>query len=350
MVQMTSRSSSSAGGSCGSHCTCDSSSDSPRPDSTSASSSVKSLITTTAVKARQSSARLQSMAALAPMTSALLPYAMSVAYVPPFLITSSSTAATKATAMDSDDATAVNTKRAIRQIKNQESANKNRLHLNARLALLMTDVSELKKKEQELQTVVAGPQAENKLLLDQNAFLHSLVISCKQESSSRKENPLDAAASLLLSSPLVMDQSRVELHMLGNGRKKTEGDKIGGDTQVSNMTMMTLRLGKRRTVASTLSATASLTVCSSVFGVTVFTSYDGDAVDSGTIRSVGRVLHESSKSCGMAKCSLEASKSFAALVETTVRSSWHEITSSKLVFGALLNVLSLVAIVLLHRL
>uniref|UniRef100_A0AAV1TMS4 BZIP domain-containing protein n=1 Tax=Peronospora matthiolae TaxID=2874970 RepID=A0AAV1TMS4_9STRA len=186
--------------------------------------------------------------------------------------------------MDSDDATAVKTKRASCPIRTRESANKSRLRRNARLATLMTDIAELKKKEQELQT----------LLL---------------ESFFRKKDPLYAAASLLLSSPLTMNQSRVDLHMLGNGRKKTEGDEIGGDTQVSDMTMLTLRPGKRRAVSSTLSTTASLTVCSSVFGVTVFTSCDGDAVVSGTIRSVGRVLHESSKSCGIEKYSLEVSKS-----------------------------------------
>lgn len=349
MMQMMPRCSSTSR-SCGSHCNCDSSSDSTSPGSSSVSSSVTSLITTTAVKSRQSSAKLQSMAALAPMASALLPYAMPVAYVPPFPITTSSATATRATAMDSDDATAVKTKRAIRQMKNRESANKSRLRRNARLPTLMTDVAELKKKELGLQTVVAGLRAENKSLLDQNAFLRSLVISCKQESSSRKEDPLDAAASLLLSSPLAMDQSRVALHVLENGRKKTDSDEIGGDTQVSDMTILTPRPGKRRAVASTLSTTASLTVCASVFGVTVFTSYDGDAVDAGTIRGVGRVLHESSKSCGMAKCSLEASKSLVALVETTVGSWWHEITSSELVFGVLLNVLSLVAIMLLYRL
>uniref|UniRef100_A0AAV1TAJ1 BZIP domain-containing protein n=1 Tax=Peronospora matthiolae TaxID=2874970 RepID=A0AAV1TAJ1_9STRA len=100
-------------------------------------------------------------------------------------------------------------------MRTRESANKSRLRRNARMATLMKDAAELEKKEQELQTVVAGLQAGENSLLDQNAFLHSLVISCKQESSSRKEDPLDAAVSLLLSSPLAMDQSRVELHTLG---------------------------------------------------------------------------------------------------------------------------------------
>ncbi|CAI5718432.1 unnamed protein product [Hyaloperonospora brassicae] len=207
-------------------------------------------------------------------------------------------------------------------MKNRESANKSRLRRTARLATLMTDVAELKKKEQELRTITA------------NCWL-------------------TAVASLLCPAGSAVDQSSVALHLLESGQKQQNDEEDDQDVielTASDTEMPTLRPGKRRAVASTLSNTASLTVCASVFGVTVFTSYENGAVDPGTVRGVGRVLHEASTLCGMDKCLSEASMSQTAFVETTMRSWWHVVTSSELVFGLLLNVVSFIVIMVLYRL
>ncbi|OWZ09160.1 hypothetical protein PHMEG_00018180 [Phytophthora megakarya] len=281
-----------------------------------------------------------------------VPYALPVAYFPPLLHAnqkrpfpqvlpdSKAPTATTPASSGADDSNSKKSKREIRQMKNRESANKSRLRRKAQLTTLTTEVTELKKKEQELQTIIAGLRAENKSLLDQNTFLRSLVTSFKQEPSSSNTHQVATAFASL---PLPIDQNCVALNMLESGQKMSvEGEDQGVD-------LATTRPGKRRAVTSTLS-TASLAVCASVFGITLFTDYDSDVVDSANIRGVGRVLHEAPTACGMEGCASEASTSVVGFVMTAVRSWWQFVSSSELVFGVLLNVLSFVAIVALYQL
>ncbi|CAI5730803.1 unnamed protein product [Peronospora destructor] len=133
--------------------------------------------------------------------------------------------------------------------------------------------------------------------------------------------------------------------MLASGQKMDVDD----DAQAADVAVMTPQPGKRRTMASTLSMT-SVAVSASVFGITVFVDGDGDAVDATNIRGVGRVLHEAPTSCGIEGCSFEASMSPLRFVATMVRSWVQLLSSSELVFGVLLNVLSFAVIVALYQL
>ncbi|EGZ16825.1 hypothetical protein PHYSODRAFT_354523 [Phytophthora sojae] len=128
-----------------------------------------------------------------------------------------------------------------------------------------------------------------------------------------------------------------------------ESGKMTSDTQAEPMDLTTTRPGKRRAVTSTLT-TASMAVCASVFGITVFADYEGGAVNSGTVRGVGRVLHEAPTVCGMDGCSTDGSLSMVGYVVAAVRSWWQFVSSSELVFGVLLNVLSFIAIVAVYQL
>ncbi|CAI5745114.1 unnamed protein product [Peronospora destructor] len=193
-------------------------------------------------------------------------------------------------------------------------------------------------------TIIAGLRAENKSLLDQNTILRSLVTNCKQERASSQSDHQLAAFTSLPPSP---DQSCVALNMLESGQKMDVDD----DAQAADIGVMTLQPGKRRTMASKLSMT-SVAVSASLFGITVFVDGDGDgdAVDATNIRGVGRVLHEAPTSCGIEGCSFEASMSPLRFVATMVRSWVQLLSSSELVFGVLLNVLSFVVIVALYQL
>ncbi|KAG2788501.1 hypothetical protein Pcac1_g2765 [Phytophthora cactorum] len=295
-----------------------------------------------------------------------LPYAMPVAYFQPTFNTnmkrpfpqmlpgptSPSTSTTTPSTVSAiagtgsptadNDPNAKKSKREIRQMKNRESANKSRLRRKAQLTTLTTEVGELQKKEQELQTIIAGLRAENKSLLDQNTFLRSLVTSFKQEPASSSSSHQMTAAFASLPPPV--EQSCVTLNMLESGQKMD----VDGAIQAADVNLTMTRPGKRRAVTSTLS-TASLAVCASVFGITILADYDGGAVDSGNIRSVGRVLHEAPTACGMDGCSFETSTSLVGSVVTAVRAWWQFVSSSELVFGVLLNVLSFIAIVVLYQ-
>ncbi|CAI5701668.1 unnamed protein product [Peronospora effusa] len=232
---------------------------------------------------------------------------------------SSATTAAAAT----DDSYAIKSKREIRQMKNRESANKSRLRRKAQLTNL----------------TARGLRAENKSLLDQNMFLRSLVTSCKQEhASSHSDHQLAAFVSL-------PDQSCVSLNMLESVQKMDVDD----DAQAADLAVMTPQPDKRRTMASTLSM-ASVAVCASVFGIIVFVDCDGTAVDAGNVRGVGRVLHEAPTPCGIEECSFEASMSPLRFVATMMGSWGQLVSSSELVFGVLLNVLSFVVIVALYQL
>ncbi|CAI5718028.1 unnamed protein product [Peronospora farinosa] len=214
-----------------------------------------------------------------------------------------------------NDSYAIKSKREIRQMKNRESANKSRLRRKAQLTNLTARVAEFETKEKEMLIIIAGLRAENKSLLDQNMFLRSLVTSCKQEhASSHSNHQLAAFVSL-------PDQSCVALNML----ESVQNMDVDDDAQAADLAVMTPQPDKRRTMASTLSM-ASVAVCASVFGITVFVDCDGTAVDAGNIRGVGRVLHEVPTLCGQL------------------------VSSSELVFGVLLNVLSFVVIVALYQL
>ncbi|EEY60498.1 uncharacterized protein PITG_13196 [Phytophthora infestans T30-4] len=287
-----------------------------------------------------------------------LPYAMPVAYFQPTLNTNlkrpfpqvlpvpttpstSSGPVTHASPAADFDPNAKKSKREIRQMKNRESANKSRLRRKAQLTTLATEVTELKKKEQELQTIIVGLRAENKSLLDQNTFLRSLVTSFMQEPTSSSSSHQMTAAFASLPPPV--EQSCVALNMMESGQKM----EVDGDLQTEDTDLTMTRPGKRRAVTSTLS-TASLAVCASVFGITIFADFDGD-VDSGNVRSVGRVLHEAPTACGIEGCSSDMSKSCISFMVTAVKSWWQFVSSSELAFGVLLNVLSFIAIVALYQ-
>ncbi|RQM11788.1 hypothetical protein DD237_005340 [Peronospora effusa] len=259
----------------------------------------------------------------------VLPGAMSLSTCNSAL--SSATTAAAAT----DDSYAIKSKREIRQMKNRESANKSRLRRKAQLTNLTARVAEFKTKEKEMLIIIAGLRAENKSLLDQNMFLPSLVTCCKQEhASSHSDHQLAAFVSELLA-----------LNML----ESVQNMDVDDDAQAADLAVMTPQPDKRRTMASTLSM-ASVAVCASVFGITVFVDCDGTAVDAGNIRGVGRVLHEVPTLCGIEECSFEASMSPLRFVATMMGSWGQLVSSSELVFGVLLNVLSFVVIVALYQL
>ncbi|KAG7379531.1 hypothetical protein PHYBOEH_011875 [Phytophthora boehmeriae] len=277
-----------------------------------------------------------------------LPYALPVAYFPPlnanqkrpFPQVLPGVPPNGAVAAASGDTSAKKSKREIRQMKNRESANKSRLRRKAQLSSLATEVEELTKKQQELQTVIAGLRAENKSLHDQNAFLRSLVTGFKQEPSSSPTDQMIALASL----PPV--EESMALSMLESGQKmEVEGE--GHNT--AGVEFASTRPTKRRSVTSTLS-TASMAVCASVFGITVFADYDGGVGSSGNVRGVGRVLHEAPSACGVEGCAPGGPLSLAELVVTAVSSWWQFVSSSELVFGVLLNVLSFIAIMTVYQL
>ncbi|CAI5701584.1 hypothetical protein KXD40_002804 [Peronospora effusa] len=101
--------------------------------------------------------------------------------------------------------------------------------------------------------------------------------------------------------------------MLESGQKMDVDD----DAQAADLAVMFPQPGKGRTMASTLSM-ASVAVCASVFGITVFVDCDGTVVDASNIRRVGHVLHEAPTSCGIEGCSIEASMSPLRFVATMV--------------------------------
>ncbi|CAI5713241.1 unnamed protein product [Peronospora farinosa] len=229
---------------------------------------------------------------------------------------SSATTAAAAT----NDSYAIKSKREIRQMKNRESANKSRLRRKAQLTNLTARVAEFKTKEKEMLIIIAGLRAENKSLLDQNMFLRSLVTSCKQEhASSHSDHQLAAFVSL-------PDQSCVALNML----ESVQNMDVDDESQAADLAVMTPQPDKRRTMASTLSM-ASVAVCASVFGITVFVDCDGTAVDAGNVRGVGRVLHEAPTPCGIEECSFEASMSPLRFV-ATMMGSWGQLVSSSILW------------------
>ncbi|RLN25779.1 hypothetical protein BBJ28_00011856 [Nothophytophthora sp. Chile5] len=283
-----------------------------------------------------------------------LPFALPVAFFPPLNGNQKRpfpqvlpNVASPAAAADCSDATgdagaSKKSKREIRQMKNRESANKSRLRRKAQLSTLSTEVSELTQKQQELQTIIAGLRAENKSLLDQNTFLRSLVTNCKQEPSFAAPN--GQVAGYVQLPP--MEQSCIALSVLESGQKM----EVDADGQVMDMDLSKPPpSSKRRSTASTLS-TASLAVCASVFGITVFADYEGTGPDSSNIRGVGRVLHEAPSALGVEGCSTEGPSSLVEFVVAAVGSWWKFVSSSELVFGVLLNVLSFVVIMGLYQL
>ncbi|RLN51427.1 hypothetical protein BBJ29_009814 [Phytophthora kernoviae] len=292
---------------------------------------------------------MESSKSLALQTSfpGALPYALPVAYFPPLNANQKRPfpqvlpgVAPPGGAATSDDSSAKKSKREIRQMKNRESANKSRLRRKAQLSSLSTEVEELTKNQQELQTVIASLRAENKSLHDQNAFLRSLVTGFKQEPSSSSTDQVVMLASL----PPV--EESVALNMLESGQKM-EVD--GEEHNTAGVDFASTRPAKRRSVTSTLS-TASMAVCASVFGITVFADYDGGVGDSGNVRGVGRVLHEAPSACGVEGCAPGSPLSLADFVLTAVSSWWQFVSSSELVFGVLLNVLSFIAIMTVYQL
>ncbi|RLN32070.1 hypothetical protein BBO99_00009659 [Phytophthora kernoviae] len=296
-----------------------------------------------------SSPPMESSKSLALQTSfpSALPYALPVAYFPPLNANQKRPfpqvlpgVAPPGGAAASDDSSAKKSKREIRQMKNRESANKSRLRRKAQLSSLSTEVDELTKNQQELQTVIAGLRAENKSLHDQNAFLRSLVTGFKQEPSS---SPTDQVVMLASLPPV---EESMALNMLESGQKM-EVD--GEEHNTAGVDFASTRPAKRRSVTSTLS-TASMAVCASVFGITVFADYDGGVGDSGNVRGVGRVLHEAPSACGIEGCAPGSPLSLADFVLTAVSSWWQFVSSSELVFGVLLNVLSFIAIMTVYQL
>ncbi|CAI5701690.1 unnamed protein product [Peronospora effusa] len=199
-------------------------------------------------------------------------------------------------------------------MKNRESANKSRLRRKAQLTNLTARVAEFKTKEKEMLIIIAG----------------ACIVSQRPPAGCFR---VTARSELLA------------LNML----ESVQNMDVDDDAQAADLAVMTPQPDKRRTMASTLSM-ASVAVCASVFGITVFVDCDGTAVDAGNIRGVGRVLHEVPTLCGIEECSFEASMSPLRFVATMMGSWGQLVSSSELVFGVLLNVLSFVVIVALYQL
>lgn len=270
-----------------------------------------------------------------------LPYALPVAYFPtqtvllnmnqkrPFQpeVLSNASPATASTADSSDAMHSKKSKREIRQMKNRESANKSRLRRKAQMSELSDEVNELTKKQHELENTIAALRAENKSLLDQNTFLRSLVTKPVGSSDfflSQQQQIVSGATSV--------DIHPSSLSAMENG----EG-----------MDMVPQK--KAKTSRAVPFSAASLSLCASVFGVTIFSDYEGGASESSHIRRPGRVLHSLPATVDSGFSPVPPS-SILDFFWDSMSSSWTYLSSSELAFGILLNVLSFVVIMGLYHL
>lgn len=253
-----------------------------------------------------------------------------------------------------DDHSAKKSKREIRQMKNRESANKSRLRRKAQLGELTTEVAELKKKEQELQMVIAGLRAENKSLQNQNSFLQSLVTTFKRDG-----HPADAMSSSQLAQQkhvAVYDHHpSIPSHTNFIALPVLDAQEHSCQDEDDEFEVLDKRSTKRkRSLASiTTASAATLTMCASVFGITLLADYDGGYATTGNIRQSGRVLHEvspqTSSAVGAEGCSPDHGPLSFAMVWAKLLAAWEFVTTSDLAYGVLLNVLSFVVIMMVYH-
>lgn len=291
---------------------------------------------TSPVAPRMAPALASAMSAFA--NASALPYALPVAYFPPpqqqvvalnvnqkrpfpsdVLPTPTASASTAAT----DASDAKKSKREIRQMKNRESANKSRLRRKAQMSELADEVNELTKKQHELENTIAALRAENKSLHDQNAFLRSLVAK-----------PVDSSTDVLALQQSLSGTSDLHASSLS---AMENGQELDFAPQK-----------KHKTSRATTFSAASLSLCASVFGVTIFSDYSGDAAESSHIRRPGRVLHSLPATID-AGFTPVPSASYLDFFYDTFASSWTYVSSSELAFGVFLNVLSFVVIMGLYH-
>lgn len=278
-----------------------------------------------------------------PMTAfanSSLPYALPVAYFPtqtvllnmnqkrpfqPEVLPNASPAT--ASAADASDANhSKKSKREIRQMKNRESANKSRLRRKAQMSELSDEVNELTKKQHELENTIAALRAENKSLLDQNTFLRSLVTKPAGSGDLFLPQQQQIAAGSAF-----VDIYPSSLSAMENGE---------------DMEMVPQK--KAKTSRAVPFSAASLSLCASVFGVTIFSDYEGGASESSHIRRPGRVLHSLPASVDSGFSPVPSS-SILDFIWDSMASSWTYLSSSELAFGILLNVLSFVVIMGLYH-
>jgi hypothetical protein len=249
-----------------------------------------------------------------------------------------------------DDHSAKKSKREIRQMKNRESANKSRLRRKAQLGELTTEVAELKKKEQELQMVIAGLRAENKSLQHQNSFLQSLVTSVKRDGQATAQLTQHKHVAVYDHHPSVPAHSNFIALPVMDAQDLSCQEDDDDEFQVVDK-RSTKR--KRSLASLTTASAATLTMCASVFGITLLADVDGGYATTGNIRQSGRVLHEvspqTSSAVGAEGCSPDHGPLSLAMVWAKLLAAWEFVTASDLANGVLLNVLSFVVIMAVYH-
>lgn len=285
-------------------------------------------------------------------TFGALPYALPVAYFPnqsvlalnanqkrplqPEVLPSAPTATATALAGESTGTAASDakkSKREIRQMKNRESANKSRLRRKAQMSELSEEVGELTKKQHELENTIAALRAENKSLHDQNAFLRSLV------------------AKPAGSADLILSQQQQQIAAGAAFVDVSAGSALSAMENGQEPEFVPPQKKAKTSRATTFSA-ASLSLCASVFGVTLFSDYEGGAADAGHIRRPGRVLHSLPAAAAAVDSGFSPAPWSSALdfAWDSLASFWTRMSSSELAFGVFLNVLSFVVIMGLYHL
>ncbi|GLD98438.1 hypothetical protein PINS_up007135 [Pythium insidiosum] len=225
-----------------------------------------------------------------------------------------------------DASLAKKSKREIRQMKNRESANRSRLRRKAQLSEMSFEVEQLTNKQHELENTIAALRAENKSLHDQNTFLRSLVTMYSDPSRMVQLPPVPHQAS-----------SSVSLSDLENG-------------QAADDTTAAPSAKRKKTVGSTTAkfSAASLGLCASVFGLTIFTDVNTGGTSQGNVRRTGRMLHSLPSSTNPS-CSPTSIYSTFEWFWHNVSSGWTSFTESDLAFGVFLNVISFVVILALYH-
>lgn len=271
----------------------------------------------------------------------VLPYALPVAYFPtqpvvalnmnqkrPFqpevLPNAHPTAISTSTSASGDATLTKKSKREIRQMKNRESANKSRLRRKAQMSELSDEVQELTKKQHELQNTIAALRAENKSLHDQNSFLRSLVAKPSAGDDFLPQQQLTDAS-------MFADSNFTSLSAMESGQQ-----------------MEIVPQKKNKMSRATTFSAASLSLCASVFGITILSDSEGGSSESSHIRRPGRILHSLPASIESG-FSPAPQTSVLDFIWDTVVSSWTFLSSSELAFGVLLNVLSFVVIMGLYH-
>ncbi|TYZ62711.1 hypothetical protein PybrP1_008553 [[Pythium] brassicae (nom. inval.)] len=280
-----------------------------------------------------------------------LPYALPVAYFPsqsvlalnmnqkrplqPEAPLNAAASSSLSASLEGAAGDAKKSKREIRQMKNRESANKSRLRRKAQMSELSDEVGELTKKQHELENTIAALRAENKSLHDQNAFLRSLVakpLSSAELLAGQQQQPLLPPPPFVATAgPVLAD---------GNALCAME----------SGQEPAFVPQKKAKTSRATTFSAASLSLCASVFGVTIFSDYDGGSAQSSHIRRPGRVLHSLPASVADPGFSPAPWSSALDFTWQSLASLWMRMSTSELAFGVFLNVLSFVVIMSLYHL